>query len=48
MEHFISAENVRHYRKLLSDPEVAQNPLRHALLLRLLAEEVDKGDKPTV
>jgi hypothetical protein len=44
MERFINAENVRHYRRILSEPRVAEDQVRHALLVRLLAEEVAKAE----
>ena len=42
MEHYIHRENIMMYMKLLADPEVARDPERHRLLLRLLAEEQAK------
>lgn len=47
MEHFISDENSKHYRILLEDPGVANDPVRHATILRLLAEEKAKKKPPT-
>ena len=37
MEHFIHRENLAHYRRLLAEPDVANDQVRHDLLLKLLA-----------
>jgi hypothetical protein len=43
MEHYINRENILKYKRLLADADVEQDPVRHSLLLRLLAEEQAKG-----
>jgi hypothetical protein len=45
MERFIHRENIEHYQRLLADPNVAKDRVRHAELLRLLAAEVAKDEK---
>jgi hypothetical protein len=45
MERFIHRENIAHYQRLLAEPRVSNDPVRHAELLRLLAEEVAKGQE---
>ena len=42
MDHFIRKENISHFRRLMADPHVADDPVRHQLLLKLLAEEIYK------
>jgi hypothetical protein len=42
MERFIRRENIAHYRRLLAEPHVLKDQVRHKELLRLLAEEVAK------
>ncbi|MDP1865196.1 hypothetical protein [Bradyrhizobium sp.] len=39
MERFVHRENLAHYRRLLAEPDVADDPIRHQMLIRLLAEE---------
>lgn len=48
MEHYINRENIVRYKKLLADTDAAQDPDRHNLLLRLLAEEQAKSASKTV
>jgi hypothetical protein len=48
MEHFINAGNIKNYRQLLRDPDVASDPIRRAMLERLLADELAKGPGPTL
>jgi hypothetical protein len=48
MEHYINRENIFRYKKLLADTDVTQDPDRHSLLLRLLAEEQAKDTPKTV
>ena len=36
MDQFIRRENLVHYRRLLADPNVASDAVRHKLLIRLL------------
>ncbi|MDB5626644.1 MAG: hypothetical protein JWR73_2446 [Tardiphaga sp.] len=38
MNNFVNDENIRLYRRLLLEPNVKNDPVRHAMLLRLLAE----------
>jgi hypothetical protein len=45
MERFIHRENIAHYQRLLTDPNVVKDQVRHAELLRLLAVEVAKEKK---
>ena len=47
VERFTIRENIVHYRRLLAEPNVAQDQVRHALLLRLLAEEVARYERPS-
>ncbi len=42
MDHFIHRENLAHYRRLLAEPNVTNDPVRHELLNKLLAEEIAK------
>ena len=42
MDHFIRRENIAHYRRLLAEPNVASDPVRHQLLVRMLAAEEAK------
>jgi hypothetical protein len=42
MDIFIHRENLAHYRRLLAEPGVASDPVRHRMLIRLLAEETAK------
>lgn len=46
MEQFIHRENLAHYRRLLAEPNVASDPARHKLLIRLLAEREAKDATP--
>ena len=46
MERFVHRENIANYQRLLANPNVAKDQVRHAELLRLLAAEVAKDDKP--
>ena len=45
MDHFIHRENLAHYRRLLAEPNVANDPVRHKLLSQLLADEEAKETK---
>ncbi len=45
MERFVRRENIAHYERLLADPNVTKDQVRHVELLRLLAAELAK-DKP--
>jgi hypothetical protein len=44
MERFIHKENISHFKRLLAEQNVASDPVRHALLLQLLAAEVAKDN----
>jgi len=46
MEQFIRRENLAHYRRLLAEPNVASDPVRHKLLIRLLADQEAKDAIP--
>ena len=43
MDRYVHRENLAHYRRLLAEPDVANNQPRHKLLLKLLAEEEAKN-----
>jgi hypothetical protein len=43
MDHFIHRENLAHYRRLLAEPNVTKDPVRHERLNQLLAKEIAKG-----
>ena len=42
MDRFIHRENIAHYKRLLAEPHVADDQVRHRELMRLLAIEVAK------
>lgn len=42
MERFIHRENLAHYRRLLAEPNVADDQVRHKVLVQLLANETAK------
>jgi hypothetical protein len=46
MERFVHQQNLEHYRRLLAETNVARDSVRHAQLLKLLAEEVARDAKP--
>ena len=46
MDHFIHRENLAHYRRLLAELDAANDPARHNLLTRLLADELAKETSP--
>lgn len=46
MERFVHRENLAHYRRLLAEPDVADDQVRYQLLLRLFADEKAKEAKP--
>ena len=46
MDDFIHSENLAHYRRLLAEPSVANDPVRHKLLIRLLADQEAKDAIP--
>lgn len=39
IDQFIRRENLAHYQRLLTEPTVASDPVRHKLLIQLLAKE---------
>jgi hypothetical protein len=45
MERYIHRENIAHHKRLLAEPHVLKDQVRHKELLRLLAEEVAKDAK---
>ena len=45
-EHFLNRENIRIFEHYLREPDIKNNPGRHALLLRLLAQAQGEEDKP--
>jgi hypothetical protein len=42
---FVHRQNLEHYRRLLAEPDVANDQVRHKLLIRLLADEEAKETK---
>lgn len=46
MDRFIHRENVAHYRRLLAEPHVMKDQVRHRELTRLLAAELAKDGEP--
>jgi len=46
MDHFIRRENLAHYRRLLAEPRVIDDQVRHNELIRLLAVEEAKETIP--
>ena len=42
MERFINTENIKNYRKQLSEPGIEKDPVRRVMLVRLLAGELAK------
>lgn len=45
MERFVHRENLAHYRRLLAEPDVADDLVRHKVLIRLLADETAREAK---
>jgi hypothetical protein len=43
MDHFVHRENLAHYRRLLAEPNVNDDPIRHERINQLLAKEIAKG-----
>ena len=43
MDRFVHRENLAHYRRLLAEPDVANDQVRHVVLLQLLADEEAKN-----
>ena len=48
MDHFIHRENIAHYKRLLAEPHVMNDQVRHRELTRLLAAELAKDETPTI
>ena len=46
MNCFIHDQNVAHYRRLLAEPHVMDDAVRHRWLLKLLADEEKAEDTP--
>ena len=46
MDQFIRRENLARYRRLLAEPDVASDPVRNNLLIRLLADQEAKDTTP--
>lgn len=42
MDRFIQRENIAHFRRLLAEPNVANDAVRYKLIIRLLADEEAK------
>ena len=40
MDGYVHRENIAHYRRLLAEPNVTDDRVRHAQLERLLADEM--------
>ena len=45
MERFIHSENLALYRRLLAEPGVADDKVRHKVLMQLLADETTQEAK---
>jgi hypothetical protein len=43
MDQFVHRENLAHYQRLLAEPNVTDDPIRHERINQLLAEEMVKG-----
>lgn len=43
MDRFIHCENLAHYRRMLAEPDVASDQVRHDMLLQLLTDEEAKN-----
>jgi hypothetical protein len=43
MDHFVHRDNLAHYRRLLAEPNVTDDPIRHERINQLLAKEIAKG-----
>ena len=48
MDHFIHRENIAHFKRLLAEPGVMNDMVRHGELTRLLAAEIAKDAKPII
>jgi hypothetical protein len=43
MDQFVHRENLAHYQRLLAEPNVTGDPIRHERINQLLAKEMAKG-----
>jgi hypothetical protein len=43
MDQFVHRENLAHYQRLLAEPNVTDDPVRHEVINKLLAKEMAKG-----
>ncbi len=43
MDQFVHRENLAHYQRLLAEPNVTDDPIRHERINQLLAKEMAKG-----
>ena len=48
MDRFIHRENLAHYRRLLAEPDVANDQARHKVISQLLADEEAKNAIPSL
>ena len=48
MDRFIRRENIAHYRRLLAEPDVTTDQVRHTELTRLLDAEIAKDAEPPI
>jgi hypothetical protein len=46
MERYAHRENIALYQRLLAETNITKDQIRHAELLRLLAAEIAKDEKP--
>jgi len=46
MERFVHRENLAHYRRLLAERDVANDRVRHKMIVRLLADEQAREATP--
>lgn len=46
MERFVHRENLALYRRLLAEPDVTDDQLRHKMLIQLLADETAREARP--
>jgi hypothetical protein len=48
MQNYVNHENIKHYQKLIavSEGDLSRDEARHQMLLRLLAEERAKDERP--
>jgi hypothetical protein len=44
MDRYVHRENIARYRRLLAEPNVATDRARHAVLERLLANEIAEAE----